>query len=179
MSDHDATLDKDHGASPSEFFRCPVQADQGDAKVTIGRKRIRGIVQETSIDGFTVLIGPEYTSKLDVSKPWVLDYDKGRHEVHAQWFFHAPDGHVQVGLRRLRDLTKPGSVKSNWTGPRARSRVSSDSSSSTLAFAGFVIFLLTSMALPGLGDRLGTARPMGEFFKTIAGGVTSLIRNVL
>ena len=165
--------------SASEFFRCPVQADQGDATIRIGRRRQTVTVQETSIDGFTVLVPPSGAKHLKVGKPWVLDFDGTRFEVHAQWFFHAPDGHVQVGLRRLRDLTQPDPIKVGWWSVSHDARGTGSAHSSTLAFAGFVMFLITAMAMPGLGDKLGTADPMGDFVKTVFDGIGGIINKVI
>lgn len=137
------------------FFRCPVSEDRSKGSIRIGRRSLVVTVQETSIDGFTVLVSPKLTSRLKVGRPWVLEYDGSRTEVHPQWMFHSPDGYVQVGLRRLRDLTKPPSI--NHSLAKARTRIHSDSNYAALAFGGFVMALFLLMAMPGLGDRLGTS----------------------
>ncbi|MEM9643563.1 MAG: hypothetical protein AAF989_01105 [Planctomycetota bacterium] len=161
--------------SESDFFRCPVQEDQGDALVHVGRRKLQVTVQETSIDGFTILVSPSLSKHLKVGKPWVLDFDGTRFEVHAQWFFHAPDGHVQVGMRRLRDLTPAPTIKTSWW-PSAKNSGRADSSdSSALAFAGFVMFLCIALALPGFGDRLGTAEPLGNAVKTAFNGLSEFL----
>ncbi|SRR6056297_1279773 len=165
--------------SCSEFFRCPVQADRAGAMIRIGRRRQAVTVQETSIDGFTVLVPPSGAKHLKVGKPWVLDYDATRFEVHAQWFFHAPDGHVQVGLRRLRDLTKIDPIKTGWWAGGHDSRGTDSAHTSTLAFAGFVIFLVTAMSMPGLGDRLGTAEPMSDVVKNLFNSIGGAIQKIL
>ncbi|QDV64178.1 hypothetical protein [Crateriforma conspicua] len=168
--------DVQHCDSPeeatSDFFRCPVQADQGSALIRIGRRKLAVTVQETSIDGFTVLVTPEGAKHVKVGRPWVLEFDGTRFEVHAQWFFHSPDGHVQVGMRRLRDLTEPPSEHVSWSLFRNGDVRGTDSAgTSTLAFAGFILFLVTAMALPGLGDQLGTAKPMGEAARSFTDAV--------
>ncbi len=122
----------------------------------VGRRKARATIQETSIDGFTVLVGPRDASKLKVGRPWVLDFDGTQHEVHPQWFFNSPDGHVQMGLRRLRDLTKPDPIKNSWLARLGGKRYE-DPSNAAVVFGGFVLFLFALMATPGLGDRLGTA----------------------
>ena len=153
----------------TDFFRCPVQPDQGDAKILIGRRRVRACVQETSIDGFTVLIAPQEAPRLKVGKLWVLQYSGARFEVHPQWFFHAPDGHVQMGLRRMRDLTEPEKIGS-WA-PFGKTSRQDDSRNSTLVFAGLVLLLFTAMALPGLGDQLGTAARIHASFRWVIHGL--------
>lgn len=151
---------------PASFFRCPVQSDQGEAIIRVGRKRARATVQETSIDGFTVLVPPKDSVKLKVGRPWVLEYDETRHEVHAQWFFNSPDGNVQMGLRRLRDLTQPPPIRNSWLA-RIGGRRYENPNQSAIVFGAFVLFLFALMATPGLGDRLGTADRIQDTFQLI------------
>ena len=86
----------------------------------------------------------------------MLEHDGARIEIHPQWFFNAPNGYVQVGLRRLRDLTPPEPIRNSLLA-RFGGRKYDDPSYSSIAFGGFVLFLFSLMALPGLGDSLGTA----------------------
>lgn len=172
----DATETSSDESAP-DYFRCPVQEDQGAATIQVGWRKIDVTVQETSIDGFTILVPPSAAGRLNVSKPWVLVFDGGRYEVHGQWFFHAPDGHVQVGMRRLRDLTT-AQVQYRRSGFFNAVGLRNDSAdSSTIAFAGFVLVLICAMALPGLGDTLGTVEPMGAAFKSAFGGIGDVIRS--
>ncbi len=141
---------------PSDFFRCPVQSEHGTAVIRIGLRKVRATVQETSIDGFTVLVPPRETAKLKVGRTWVLEYDGTRNEIHPQWLFNSPDGNVQMGLRRIRDLTKPEPIHNSWLA-RYGGRQYENPSTSAAIFGGFVLCLFALMATPGLGDRLGTA----------------------
>ncbi len=153
-------------ADQPSFYRCPVQSQQGNALVRVGRRKAKATIQETSIDGFTVLVGPKDAAKLKVGRPWVLDFDGTQHEVHPQWFFNAPDGHVQMGLRRLRDLTKPEPIRNSWLA-RIGGKRYEDPSSAAVVFGGFVLFLFALMATPGLGDRLGTADRIQETLTSV------------
>ena len=151
----DNTESSDSTEQVREFFRCPVQSDQSEAVIVVGRKRAKASVQETSIDGYTVLIPPKEAGKLNVGKPWILEHDETRIEVMAQWFFNAPDGNVQVGLRRMRDLTPVPTIKQSLSYLLADKFRPSDTTAA--GFGGFVLVLFCAMALPGLGDHLGTA----------------------
>ena len=162
----------------SGFFRCPVQSEQSKAIVRVGRRKSHATVQETSIDGFTVLVSPRDASKLKVGRTWVLEYDGTRIEVHPQWLFNAPDGHVQMGLRRLRDLTRPEPIRSSILARFAGKRYE-DPSFSAAAFGGFVLFLFSLMALPGLGDRLGTSTRIQDTFVWIIQGIDQSIGQYL
>ncbi len=138
------------------FFRCPIQSGQGKAIIRIGYRKAKATVQETSIDGFTLLVPPKDASKLKVGRRWVLEYDGTRHEIHPQWFFNSPDGHVQMGLRRIRDLTEPEPIRNSWLTRYGGKRYENPNNAAVI-FGGFVLFLFAMMASPGLGERLGTA----------------------
>lgn len=153
----------------ADCFRCPVPSDQSRGTIRIGRRKIEASIQDASIEGFTVLIEPKHAKRLAVGVPWKLEYDGALLEIQAQWFFHAPDGRVQVGLRRIRDLTEPERI-GTWWPTTDNSRSAEDAGSSTLAFAGFVLVLFVALALPGLGDRLGTAPKIGGAFDWVVDG---------
>lgn len=149
------TTNADSSANES-FFRCPVVGDCAGASLKIGRRRIRVNVQDMSIDGFTVLIPSVSAKHLRVGVPWILEYDGTLTETLAQWFHHGLQGQTQVGLRRMRDLTPVTYIGSWYTG-FLPSRSRSSGGDATVAYAGFTILLFLTMAMPGLGDYLGTA----------------------
>ena len=166
------------GSEDVDFFRCPVQAEQSQGVIRVGRSRISTTVQETSIDGFTVLVEHHLASKLKVGRPWILEHEETRVEVHPQWFFNAPEGRAQIGLRRLRDLTRPmkerRSLLTRYGGGRY-----DDPSVSAAVYGGFVLFLFSLLALPGLGDRLGTATRIQNGFRWVVEGIDESIRPYL
>ncbi|MDA8743493.1 hypothetical protein N9N28_02565 [Rubripirellula amarantea] len=144
------------GMIEHDFFRCALDEAHSRGRITVGRKTATVQVQDTSIDGFTVLISKKEAGKLKVGQSWILEHDGTRFEVNAQWFFNAPDGTVQVGLRRLRDLTPPPKLQCASLWGRLGGGVS-QSATSAAGFGGFVMVLFCAMALPGLGEQLGTA----------------------
>jgi len=160
------------------FFRCPVQAEKSEATIRVGRRKTRATIQETSIDGFTVLLSPREASKLKVGRPWLLEYDGTRIEIHPQWMFNAPDGQVQMGLRRLRDLTPPEPIRHSLL-TRFGGRRFDDPSHSAIAFGGFVLLLFSLMALPGLGDQLGTSTRIQDTFLWVIQGLDQSIGRYL
>ncbi|WP_372721876.1 hypothetical protein [Novipirellula sp.] len=140
----------------SSFFRCPIQESDGKAVIRIGRRRIPVVVQETSIDGFTLTVAAKHASQIQISGPWELEYADARTEVHPQWIFNAPDGNAQLAVRRLRDLTKPDPIRSTWWPTLRRNRYK-QSDNSSLAFGGFVLAFIAMLGLPGIGEKLGSA----------------------
>ena len=140
----------------ADFFRCPIQDGSREAFLRASRRRCKVQVHETSIDGFTVLVSAKEARKLKVGETWVLEYDDTRFEVLGQWFFNSPDGRVQLGLRRLRDLTPIPTIRQSFFS-RFGSGKTAASATSASGFGGFIIVLFLAMALPGLGEQLGTA----------------------
>ena len=157
----------------ASFFRCPVQDDQSKAVIRVGRRKAIASVQETSIDGFTVLVPPKYAGVLKVGRPWRLDYQGARIEVHPQWFFNSPDGRVQMGLRRMRDLTPPPPIR-RFLLMRYAGRCD-DPSYTAAIFGGFVLALFSLMALPGLGDSLGTSHRIQSAVRWVLNGLNHTV----
>jgi hypothetical protein len=160
------------------FFRCAVHSDQSEAVIRVGRRKAYATVQETSIDGFTVLVPPKYSGTLKVGRPWLMEYQGARIEVHPQWFFNAPDGHVQMGLRRLRDLTPPEPIRRSLLLRYAGHRFD-DPSYSAAVFGGFVLALFALMSLPGLGDSLGTANRIQSAVQWLMRGLNESLNQYL
>tara|TARA_R110002049_G_scaffold72490_3_gene187284 strand:- start:56397 stop:56930 length:534 start_codon:yes stop_codon:yes gene_type:complete len=152
-----SSTDSDSVQTASPFFRCPVQSANSKAQIQIGFRKVPVNVQERSIDGFTVLVSSKSSRRLKVGGPWTMYYDGSEVEVHPQWFFNSPDGQVQMGLRQVRDMTKlQVKTGSFWSKVRPR-RKYENSASSSAALGGFVLVLFCALALPGLGDKLGTS----------------------
>jgi hypothetical protein len=135
------------------FFRCPVQPEDSEATICIRRRKIPAKMQDRSIDGFSVLVEAKHVGKLRVGSQWVLKSGGEVTEVLAQWMFHSPDGRVQLGLRRLRDLTPQ--PKESWVPALFSYRKQSTNPGVLLAGLTMAIFL--AFSLPGIGDRLGTS----------------------
>lgn len=162
----------------ASFYRCPVQAEQSRAVIRVGRRKAIAMVQETSIDGFTVLVAPEYAGVLKVGRSWLLQYQGAKIEVYPQWFFNSPDGRVQMGLRRLRDLTPPEPIRKSLL-LRYAGRRYEDPSYSAAVFGGFVLVLFSMMALPGLGDSLGTSYRIQNAVRWLLNGLDHTINRYL
>ena len=158
------------------YFRCPVHEDEGQAVLCSRRRRLDIQVQETSIDGFTVLVKPQDASRLAIGHPWVLEYSGARVEVHGQWLFNAPDGHVQMGLRRLRDLTQP--TESRPVFLMGRRPTCYGPGFSGVIFSGVLLLVFLVLALPGVGDALGTAPQIEGAVNWLCSGVGDLLNGV-
>jgi len=158
-----AMRDLNEPKSDRGFFRCPVQDDESSATIHILGKKIPVQLQDRSIDGFSVMVEPRHSRKLQMGPQWILQAGDERVEVLAQWIFNAPDGVIQIGLRRLQDLTPQ--PKATWFPCHRPYR--KNSSNPELLLAGVLLFLILVLSLPGIGDALGTSG-------TIQQGITIL-----
>jgi hypothetical protein len=147
------------------FFRCPVPEEQAEATLVVGRKRLKGTLLERSIDGFTLLLPATEAKYLSLGSPLVLQCDAECSEVHLQWFFHAPGNRMQLGLRRLRDLT-PSLTNPAATGGRVK-RGGGIPFVPDLAMCMWIAIALCVVSLPGVGDKLGTAPVIRDAMKSV------------
>lgn len=164
-----STLATDAGQE-TDFFRCPIMNGRCEATIRIGRRNVPSEVQETSIDGFTIIVAPKFGSRLKVGRPWILEHDGSKTEVHPLWFFNTPDGNIQLGLRRLRDLTPPDNDRNSLL-IRFGGAKFHDPSFSAAAYGGIVLALFCLMALPGWGDHMGTSDRIHDAFHWIVDGL--------
>lgn len=162
--------DTEKAEPSSTFFRCPVQSEVSQGLIKIGRRTLPATIQEASIEGFTALVEPKFSNRLSVGTPWILEYNGAKFEIQAQWFFHSPDGRIQIGMRRLRDLTAPEQVGSWWSFFGGKRGVE-DAGHSTVVFAGFVLVVFVTLSLPGLGEKLGTAERINDSFQWLIHGI--------
>ena len=147
------------------YFRCPVVGEKGKATLHVGFKKIKATVMEASITGYTITVNKKYAKRLKRSKEdWVISYDDTKALVKAE-SVSEPEGElVRIGLCQKQDLTKPEKIKVPlWS--RIKPTFGDSSSTASVAYGGFVLLLFAAMALPGLGDSLGTSDRIQDTFR--------------
>jgi hypothetical protein len=165
---------------PRSYYRCPIESDQSAAKLKLGWGTVRASVLEKSINGYSLLVKLRYGKKMRLGKRLTMQFDGTTVEVQVQRVSPAEQkGYSNIGLSLTKDLTKPESVKSSWW-PSLRPSQKGGEGTAQIAFAGFVLVLFCAMAMPGLGDKLGTSDRIQDAFKwvikTADAEVTSLAR---
>ncbi|MGB7344845.1 MAG: hypothetical protein WBD20_11560 [Pirellulaceae bacterium] len=151
---------------PRHYFRCAIDQDQSAAKLKLGWKNVRGSVLEKSIEGYSLLLKRRHANRLRLGKTFRMQYDGTTVEVRVERISEAEAGYSKIGLLLTKDLTKPDPVKSSWWpsfGPSAKQ----GEGTAQIAFAGLVLVLFCAMAMPGLGDRLGTADRIQDAFRWV------------
>jgi hypothetical protein len=142
------------------FYRCRVAAELAAGKLRVGWHRLDVLVDEKSIDGYTIRIKPQDLAKIKFQrKAWVLEHFEERSEVHPEWFLNHSGESIQMGLRRLADVTplphaELSPLRCIFSVRALLRRVLG---TPELLLGGAALILLMLLTLPGFGDQLGTA----------------------
>jgi hypothetical protein len=141
------------------FYRCRVTADLSAGTLQVGRKRFDVLVDEKSIDGYTIRIKADDLAKIKFNrKVWILEHFQERSEVHPEWFLNPTSDLIQLGLRRLADVTPQPKAPSVFRSIFSlRGLLHRLTNSPEMMLGGAAMILLMLLTLPGFGDHLGTA----------------------
>lgn len=153
------------------FFRCPVPIENSAATLRFSGTAVPVEVHESSIDGFSVSVKPQHMSKLRLGPRWVLQSATERSEVWPQWLYCAPDGHVQVGLRRLQDLAPPR--KSRWR-PRWRNR-GRRATDRGLLYSVLILLAALAVCWPSLNERLQESPAAQQALRLLVNTVSAFV----
>lgn len=138
------------------YARCTVQGDR-TALLRIGRNKIEVEMQETSIAGYTLEVDAKHKRLLKNAKSIHVSFNGMKADATLETIMKAPNGKLRIGLKRQTEPKKAKSGKNSFLSRFARKADAQNTTNVMVAYGGFVIVLFTVMALPGLGDRLGTA----------------------
>lgn len=166
---------EDRHRPEQRFFRCPVPIENSAATLHFSGTAVPVEVNESSIDGFSVSVKPQHMSKLRLGPRWVLQSATQRSEVWPQWLYCAPDGHVQVGLRRLQDLAPP--QKPGWR-PRWRNR-GRRASDRGLLYSVLILLAALAVCWPSLNERLQQSPAAQQALRLLVSAVSGFVNELL
>lgn len=152
------------------YFRCPIPAESQAAKLRVSGKKYRVRVEESSIDGFTVSLPESLLRKIKLGTTVVLHYDGMVLEMFVHAYANGEIATQQVVLHRLRDLTPKPRI-GTWVPAFLRRRMHSEATHTELMYVGFVMVLFLLVALPGVGDQLGTADRIQNGLQNLVKGI--------
>lgn len=145
------------------FFRCAIEGEENVAMIAIGRKQVRAVVLETSVTGYGVMIKSSNARKLKPGQVKRMNYDGTTVDVEIVRSEKQKGGYYRLGLKKIADLTPPEPIKkAGWFSFGRAGQQTSDNAA--VVFGGFVLILFCAMAMPGLGDTLGTSDRIQEAF---------------
>ncbi|MCR9293468.1 MAG: hypothetical protein NXI32_12165 [bacterium] len=138
-----------------EAYRCSVSPENAAAQLKVGGKLHLVAVLDTSRNGFTVRMDHSTAQKLKGDGPYDL-YFSGEHwEVQKESHFDDGELFTNVGFSRVRERTKVEEPHTAWWQVWAN-RQHANSDPAFLLYL-MLAFLFACIALPGVGDSLGTA----------------------
>ncbi len=135
-------------------YRCTVVPECSEGQLKAGWYSFPVRVIDTSREAFTLEVKPQAFRRLKEGARATLDFNDEMWEVECTAVFQLANGQYSVSMARVKDLTK-------IRGPRASLSsmlpVPNPTADPVLPLALLVAFLFACVALPGMGDRLGTA----------------------
>lgn len=134
-------------------YRCAVAPENASAELRIGRRRHLAVVLDTSRVGFTVRIENKVLKSLKDGGEYELLF-AGEHWRVKKESHCAGENCINVGFSRVEDITKVETPGSWLPSLSITQRVNSDP---TLLMYLLIAFIFACLALPGMGDSLGTA----------------------
>lgn len=150
-------------------FRCTVAPENSAATLVVRGKKNPVRVLDTSREGFTIQVTEKIVSKLKRGKVYRLLFNGEDWQVAKESHYTA-DGKVNVGLQRLQEVTKI-KVPNTWFTFFKKSPTESDP---TLVVYLMIAFLIACIAMPGLGDNLGTAPRLRDGIQMVFRAISDL-----
>lgn len=148
-------------------FHCPVSGN-GKAKLVLDRKSTNVIVRETSISGFTLEVTKTDLKRIKAAKKAILYFDDRKVQIRAESTSKIKGGNVLVVCSLIREFPPKEKIGlKSWLPSFGRAqRDDHDVSSHVAAYVGVVLLVFCIIAMPGIGDHLGTAPRIESAIKT-------------
>ncbi len=154
-------------------YKCAIAVENSAAELRVGSKSYAVSVLDTSRDGFTIRV-PNAILKRIRNKPTCrLQFASELSEVVCESEFVDSPDYTNIGLKRIRDLTRfkmPSGFQFSF------GSMFSLQQDPTLLLGLMVAFLLACFCLPGIGDQVGTAPKVS---RAVRSAWTSFEKSVL
>ncbi|MFK7738656.1 MAG: hypothetical protein AB8B50_21710 [Pirellulaceae bacterium] len=152
-------------------YRCAVSTDNAAGRLRIGKKKFDVQVTYTSRVAFTIRTTPAIAKKIKDKRRCILTHNGEKWEVFKESHFEE-NGCVEILLNRGRELTK---IKENKTSLAVFTSSQNSQRDPAFLFYLMLAFLFAFVALPGLGDSIGTAPRIQNGFKIIYQSVNDIL----
>ncbi|KAA5543679.1 hypothetical protein FYK55_10785 [Roseiconus nitratireducens] len=159
-------------------FRCRVLGPSR-AILRAGGRPLNVDVRETSGTGFTLGMPRRVAKKLREGKQYELSFDDRRMEVIAEQFLEPVDGEHRLEVTTHFEYEPKERWAFRLPFTRGRRIATHDSSTNkTIAYGGFVLVLFCTMALPGIGEDLGTAPRIHKAIKIVGKNLAEVVHEI-
>ena len=154
-------------------YKCVIAVENSAAELRIGSKSYRVVVLDASREGFTIRVPNAILDRIRGKAFCRLEFASELSEVVCESEFVDCSEFTNVGLKRLRDLTKikmPSGFQFSF-GP-----MFSLQQDPTFLLGLMIAFLLACFCLPGIGDQVGSAPKVS---RAVQGFWSSLEKSVI
>ncbi|MCA9130135.1 MAG: hypothetical protein KDB22_23770 [Planctomycetales bacterium] len=156
------------GTNERKAFRCSIAPEFSTARLRIRNRYYDVKVLDTSRDGFTIRLPCKAAGRLRSNSLVELWFRKEHWQLRVRSQYRSNDDFTNIGFERVRELTKV-KIPSSW-GYSLIPRFSTNTDPALVMYFMLAI-IFVSLALPGVGENLGTA-------KYIRSGVHSLVQTI-
>lgn len=137
-----------------DAFRCTVVSEISAGRLTIGWHTYKVRLLDTSRDAFTLEVDSKKFGRIKEGSKALLETNGEKWEVRCTAIFHMLDGQLNLSMARVKErLRAPVSRTTFWS----LLPIPSPTADPVLPLALLLSFLFACIALPGMGDTLGTA----------------------
>lgn len=154
-------------------YKCAIAPENSAAELRVGSKSYAVAVLDASREGFTIRVPNAILGRIRKKPICRLEFASELTEVSCESEFADCSEFTNLGLRRIRDLTKfkmPSGFQFSF------GSMFSLQQDPTLLLGLMIAFLLACFCLPGIGDQVGTAPKVS---RAVKGFWTSFEKSVL
>ena len=135
-------------------YRCAIATENSTAELRVGSKSYSITVLDASREGFTIRVPDTILGRIRNKAFCRLEFSSELSEVACESEFADTPGFTNIGLTRVRDLTRI-KLPSGFRFPFGS--MFSLQQDPTFLLGLMIAFLLACFCLPGIGDQIGTA----------------------
>ncbi|MDX1930326.1 MAG: hypothetical protein SFV81_27620 [Pirellulaceae bacterium] len=143
-------------------YKCAIAIENSAAELRVGAKSYAVTVLDASRDGYTVRVPNTILNRIRSKTIIRLQFGGELSEVVVESEFADCADFTNVGMKRVRDLTKfkmPSGFQLSF------GSMFSLQQDPTLLLGLMIAFLLACFCLPGIGDQIGTAPKVSRAVK--------------
>lgn len=143
-------------------YKCAIAIENSAAELRVGAKSYEVAILDASRDGYTVRVPNTILNRIRSNASSRLQFSGELSEVVVESEFVDCADFTNVGMKRVRDLTKfkmPSGFQFSF------GSMFSLQQDPTFLLGLMIAFLLSCFCLPGIGDQIGTAPKVSRAVK--------------
>lgn len=153
-------------------FRCAIAPEHSQAVLRVGSRKHAINVLDTSRDGFTLRCPARLAKHFKAGGDAKLIFRGEVWAVRRISLYNESSDFVHIGCERIQDVTRVKAPKSSFLAAMTP-RFATSSDPTFLMFL-VVALIIAVVSLPGIGDRLGTAKKINRGIKSVANEVDDI-----